>query len=985
MAGGDAQPTTVSWLDWVDGSAPAPLGGTTQRRYVLLEPLGAGGMGMVQAAYDRELDRKVALKFLRSDHLSPGGAAQLRREAQAMARLRHPHVVTVHDVGQMEDGTFFVAMELVEGQTLRGWMSNRRSWREVRDVFLQAGSGLQAAHGAGLVHRDFKPDNVLIGRDGRVRVADFGLARDADGGGSAEGSQAARPAGTAPYIAPERYLRDAADPRADQFSFCVALHEALYGLPPFAGDSPEALGEAKREGKLQRIPDAIEVPGWLRALVLRGLAANPEARFPNMAALLLALSSHRRRRARRLVLAATGAAAALLAALALAQAQHARALVCRGAERKLVGVWDAASRSGVRSSFAAVGLPYAGRAAEQVVGALDRYTAELVAAHTDACEATQLRREQSPAVEDLRMACLHERLAATGSLVRLLGKADARTVEGAASAVAGLPAIAECSDVAALQAPLARPTDPAARARIDELRAHLAEAEAFRRLARHAEALTVADRALTEAHALGYEPVEAEAELEVGLAREGLGAPPVAEQHYRAAVALAEASHHDLVLARAATSLIYDVGVSEAREAEGRWWATLASAAVQRAKAGPLAESEVQRSLAELDFEGLRYADADRHLDRALSLFQAGEHRDPFAEVRLLTVRGKVAMGRGRADEAIQAHLRAIAVLEATLPGHPYLARIYAEQATVLYDLGRFEESIEASSRALAVTEAANGPDHPAMAGRLATEAQTLLLIGRTEEGLRMLARARAIYQKTYGEGHPRTLYARIINGWALSSVGRVEEGRREIQDVIPRMRAAVAPDNGFLADTLIMAADTDLRAGRPRDARREVEEALAILTKGSAPEDPILAQPLTLLADAQVAQGAAADALAHAQRAERISRKAYGDHHIQVADAAGMVGHAWLAQGRRAEAREALERSVAIFDSFPATPALGAASRFWLAVTLGSGERARKLAERAHADLEKTGMNPPLQRQVERWLQARRRGDAQDLARATN
>jgi tetratricopeptide (TPR) repeat protein len=942
-------------------------------------------MGTVQAAYDRELDRKVALKFLRAEHLSPGGAARLRHEAQAMARLRHPHVVTVHDVGQMEDGTFFVTMELVDGQTLRAWMSERRSWQDVRDVFVQAGSGLQAAHGAGLVHRDFKPDNVLIGRDGRVRVADFGLAREADGGGSAEGSGAARPAGTAPYIPPERYQRDAADPRGDQFSFCVALHEALYGLLPFAGDSPEGLSEAKRQGKLQRIPEGIEVPGWLRALVLRGLAANPEARFPDMADLLLALSSHQRRRARRLVVAAA-AAAVVVATLALAQAQHARALVCRGAERKLAGVWDAASRGRVRSSFAAIGLPYAGRAAEDVVRALDRYTADLVAAHTDACEATQLRREQSAAIQDLRMACLQERLAATGTLARLLGKADARAVEGAASAIAGLPAVAECSDVAALQAPLARPADPAARARIDEVRAHLAESAALRRLAKPAEALTVAEGALTQARSLGYVPLEAEAELEVGLARENAGAPPVAEQHYRAAVALAEASHHDLVLARAATSLIYDVGVSEAREADGRWWATMASAAVQRAKAGPLAESEVQRSLAELDFEGLRYADADLHLDRALALFQAAEHRDPFAEVRLLTVRGKVAIARGRADEAIEAHRRAVAVLEATLPGHPFLARIYAEQATVLYDLCRYDESIQASRRALAVTEAANGPDHPAMAGRLAALAQSLVLMGRTEEGLRMLDRARDIYRKTYGDAHPRTLYAEIIKGWALSAVGRVAEGRREIQDTIPRMRAAVAPDHGFLADTLTMAADTDMRAGRPRDARREMEEVLTILGKGAGPEDLVLAQPLTLLADAQVALGAASEGLAHAQRAERILKKAYGDHHLQVADALGVVGHAWLAQGRPAEAREALERSVAIFDSLPTIPALGAAPRFWLAAALGSGERARKLAERARADLEKTGMDPPLQRQVERWLQARRPpSDVAGLARATN
>src|SRR3954470_9604696 len=282
---------------------PLPRGSAVGR-YVVLERIGSGGMGVVYAAYDPELDRKVALKLFRPDRAGAAGEAALRlpREGQVRARLSGPHVVAVYDAGTFGDQVF-VAMELMEGRTLRQWLGEgKRGWREIVDVFVAAGRGLAAAHAAGLVHRDFKPDNVLLGTDGRVKVADFGLARpvgvvEKEGSqsspGSGSGGLLARPLteggqvmGGSAYMAPEQLRGGAADARSDQFSFCVALWEALYGQKPFAGTGLREMLDAERRGEVREPPEGSGVPPRLQPVLRRGLAASPEARYPGMAELL---------------------------------------------------------------------------------------------------------------------------------------------------------------------------------------------------------------------------------------------------------------------------------------------------------------------------------------------------------------------------------------------------------------------------------------------------------------------------------------------------------------------------------------------------------------------------------------------------------------------------------------------------------------------------------------------------------------------------
>jgi predicted Ser/Thr protein kinase len=280
-------------------------------RYTLAERLGAGAMGVVYRAVDRDLGRSVAVKLLHR----PDSALtdRLVREARSMAQVNHPNVVAVYDVG-VDGGTTYIAMELVTGASLRAWQQARRAIPELLEAYLAAGRGLAAAHAAGIVHRDFKPDNVLVGDDGRVRVTDFGLAaaRPSDGDasprpGDLELTTSGVVLGTPAYMAPEQFTGGNIDPRTDQFNFCVALYEALYGARPFRGKTFEELGDNVCEGKVLPPPADTQVSRALRAIVLRGLSARPGDRYPTMDHLLVELARDRARPWRR----ASGVAAAL--------------------------------------------------------------------------------------------------------------------------------------------------------------------------------------------------------------------------------------------------------------------------------------------------------------------------------------------------------------------------------------------------------------------------------------------------------------------------------------------------------------------------------------------------------------------------------------------------------------------------------------------------------------------------------------------------
>lgn len=295
-----------------DGPPPVSVAGIPHRigRFVILRQLGAGGMGVVYAAYDEQLDRRVAVKLVRHDvSTNEDQRVRILREAQAMAQVSHPNVVPIYEVGEVEDRVF-IAMEYVDGTTLSGWQKGR-AWTEVLRMYLAAGQGLLAAHSVGIIHRDFKPDNVLVGNDGRPRVADFGLARtqklvepqataatENQRIGTSPGSAlAARLTaagalmGTPGYMSPEQTRGEQLDSRSDQFSFCAALYESLYQQPAFSGDSLADLLRNVERGIIQPVPAGSPVPDSIAQTLRRGLSVDPAARFPSMTELLRALDS----------------------------------------------------------------------------------------------------------------------------------------------------------------------------------------------------------------------------------------------------------------------------------------------------------------------------------------------------------------------------------------------------------------------------------------------------------------------------------------------------------------------------------------------------------------------------------------------------------------------------------------------------------------------------------------------------------------------
>ena len=732
--------TTTVALDARAGrpEADAPRGDAIGR-FIILDVVGSGTMGVVYAAYDPQLDRKVALKLLHADERQAAARRErLLREAQAMARVDHPNVIKVHEVGTQGDDVY-VAMEFAEAGTLRSWLRSPRTQAEVIEMFAQAGRGLAAAHAAGLVHRDFKPDNVLVTKHGVARVADFGLVgRVADGADAAPARalELTGPGlvGTPQYMAPEQLVDRVATARSDQFAFCVALYDALYGQPPFSGDDLEELTRNVLAGKLV-IPASPAVPARVRHALVRGLASDPDARWPTMTALLAELAPP----ARRAVwpYAAVAAVVAVAGGAVLWREQTALPPCATAATDRAGAAWSVQAQREIRARFAATGRTFAERASDRVGDALDGYRRRWVELSTDACQAERDAGRPIPPLIVRRRACLDSRLDALRGLVATLARdVSADLVDHADEISRALPDLGSCSD-AAPDLPL-----PGLALAISNLEVELGNARlhaiAGDLVRAHAEATAIS----RTADALGWPPLQvhartllgtiqldreepasealldaAELALTHGLAHEAITALSLAlgaTGLQRSAESIASLAHVARGAARRTHDRRLEVGVeaavARAWVRAGHWVDGLAGCQAAVTAAGQLDDINLQSDATDCVVEALtvlgRFTELQPVIERKIEEVtrSCGEDCPKLAD--FLTVTSLIARRQGKLAEARTHAERSLAIrIKNYGEHHVKVAESLTELAEIAEAAGDPDDARRLRERALAMAD----------------------------------------------------------------------------------------------------------------------------------------------------------------------------------------------------------------------------------------------------------------------------------------
>jgi tetratricopeptide (TPR) repeat protein/predicted Ser/Thr protein kinase len=863
----------LSSLDATHRGAPAPSAppaapgltrGTAVGRFVVLEQTGSGGMGLVYGAYDPLLERKVALKLLRLENIParhlPEARSRLLREARSIARLAHPNVVTVFDAGEF-GGDVFVAMEFVEGGTLQDWSREaRRDWRAILEKYAGAAAGLAAAHAAGVVHRDFKPQNVLLGTDGRPRVADFGLAR-ATTDRTLEGAPPAPSAGsmtsgselntavgtlmgTPAFMSPEQLQGEVADARSDQFSFCVSLYEALYGTRPFVAPDLQQVLQRIRKGDLAP-PVRACGPARLRRVVVRGLSADPADRFGSMDALLEALNRVRRAGARRRNLALAALVALALPAAAVVGARS-RAEVCAGSDALLATTWSEGRKQALLDAWAATTGGAAGAGAmAPAAGLLDRYANSWAQARTGACEAARVRQEETLEVLSLRMACFERRRreleAATLALEGARPEQAARLVD----VVTSLPPVNTCDAPEVLARTGVKAPPPGKAAAVEAVRARLATVASLQQL-HEMRASSLAQEAVREAEQTAFRPLLAEARLALGKSQTTDRAFSAAEQTLHQAVVEAEAESHDEVRMEAEAELARLLGFRQARFAQAQAHMDRSWAVMERLGRSPQDEANLSNLAGTLLFQQSRYEEAEALLRRALSLeHQLHGEEDPRVG-RVLSNLAQTQKQQGNLRSAEALGRSAVEMLLRTA-GEGYRSTAIARHSlgTILLRAGN---GVEARQRML--------ENHPDLREDEVTRsnanlhvrlAMADLLAGLPDRAEKTLLRVGAFLDaEKFAADSMERLDWQSVRIHHLASLGKWDEALP-----LARARAALLRQGELasglpMVDTLLQLGWLELQAGRVSAAEDAVAQARALAE--ALPRGPTLRDELASL-----------------------------------------------------------------------------------------------------------------------------------------
>ncbi len=867
-------------------------------RFVVVGILGRGGMGVVVSAYDPELERKVAIKIVGRAGCATEARTRMIREAQALATLAHPNVTAVYDVGEIDRG-LYIAMEHVDGTTLAQWLDHPRPLHQVLARFIGAGRGLAAAHAEGIVHRDFKPANVLVGNDGRVRVVDFGLARRDSlalepgilGAGSALSDDVTRDGavvGTPAFMAPEQIRGESVDARCDQFSFCVALWEATTGARPFPHDDLSERLAAIEAGAWSTGDRGI--PRWLRRALCTGMASRPDDRHPSMAALLETLqrAPARRRLAQWGAVAVTGAG---LVAAVVASGQARPAAPCEGGQQQVAAAYDAQARDEIDASIRATELAMAPDVATRVTTRLDEITERWAGVHRETCEATLLRHERSQGSFDETLSCLADVRRQVGRRVELLRQADAPLTRRALSLLDTVQAPERCGDAATLARRRSAQPPEELRADVDALR------QRYDRQLTRSPGLSIPERErawtalLTEADALHHEPLRAQILMQRADTHRFLAQHEQGERDFSAAFVAAVGSGDTLMAHRIAIRIAYGYE-HDRKPQEMTRWLELASMFADIAQLSPLHLAELERTRAELLFHDADGAQAVRMLQAVLDQVGAqppGVQRDQFLARAEMTL-ARTLDQLGELESSLAAAQRAAAIL-ARLMGehHPRYADALEYVAAPLLKMGRGEPALQLLRRGQRISEESGAKTSPSSRALGKMQIATALgLAGRLDEAV---IHSQAALTMAEDAGDSRAV------GWtlarhclALEAVGRLDQAERVCERCLSNSLPPSHPNAGYeRVQALTRLGRVQLRRDELTAGRATLEEAMALARSDPKAHGARLGFPAMALAWALLRQGE------DRPRARALARQALEHLHPQRHRRERDELHQWL------------------------------------------------------------------------------------------
>lgn len=835
---------------WPTGAAINLEPGDTIGRYRIEGRLGSGGMGVVYAAVDPELDRRVALKLLRPSSGQDATRAEARgrlvREAQAMARLSHPNVLPVYDVGMVGERVF-VAMELVVGKTLAAWLADgTRSPDEILTAMIAAGRGLVAAHEAGLVHRDFKPANVMVGDDGRVYVMDFGLARPAgDTASEASGSSLSLSVednltktgmvmGTPAYMAPEQHRGESPDPATDQWAFCVTLYEALAGRRPFRGKTRAEIIAAIEASALEELPVPDQASKRVHRALRRGLALHPEDRHPSMQVLLAELEPARPQRTGWTLLGLGG-----IVAVGWSLWPGATQTGVEGCEAAAEGIdtlWSSDTREAIAGRFEASGVSWASDSWSRASALLDRYVGDWSEMRVETCEATRVRNDQTDAVMDLRMACLDGRRDAVAQLVDVFGQADRPVIDRAVHMVAGLPNLQHCADVAALQTDAMPVDDPTRQREIAAVDAELERASVLRRSARYDDALAIARAALPRAEAVEHPPIHVAALRLLGALEVETGAIDDGLTRLERAAWLAEEHGRDADVADVALVILHVLVTHRPDPERLDRWAELAEAKVDRVGRGGKLEATLLARLGDAADAKADYETARTYANEALTRWEALEPNGYEHATAIASV-GKTYFRDENWPRAQALFVEAAEMAAAVLGDrNPEVARVRSNIAVAAHAAGDYERAKREQLALLPLFIECFGEEHASVAVLLTNLGNAHYRLKEYDQALEVSQRAATIKRAVYGDG-ASLAYSLNNVAMALLALDRHDEAALRYEEAIEMISVEAGDDNPAMSHALEGLAEVRWQQGELAEAETLVRRALTIEASLNTPK----------------------------------------------------------------------------------------------------------------------------------------------------